>query len=121
MLPCPFLQIRWLYCQESKIFFELTQILEPTPMIFTIEILGEPDRRGNERVIERRTHTGPTISEALRTARANLRTPPPSAYSFSMKADGREVGRWQCSGDGNKADVLADIESAKSVSRKDVD
>ena len=62
-------------------------------MIFIIEILGEPDRRGKARVIERRTHTGPTISEALRTARANLRTPPPSAYSFSMKANGKEVGR----------------------------
>jgi hypothetical protein len=90
-------------------------------MIFIIEILGEPDRRGNERVIECRTHTGPTISEALRTARANLRTPPPSAYSFSMKADGKEVGRWQCGDDGNKADVLADIESAKSASRTEDD
>jgi hypothetical protein len=86
-------------------------------MIFIIEILGEPDHRGNARVIERRAHTGPTISEALRTARANLRTPPPSAYSFSMKANGKEVGRWQWRGDGNKADVLADIESAKSTSR----
>jgi hypothetical protein len=97
------------------------QILEPTPMIFIIEILGEPDRRGNARVIERRTHTGPTISEALRTARANLRTPPPNAYSFSMKANGKEVGRWQWSGDGNKADVLADIESAKSTSHRQDD
>jgi hypothetical protein len=110
-----------LYCQESKILFELTQILEPTPMIFIIEILGEPDRRGKARVIERRTHTGPTISEALRTARANLRTPPPSAYSFSMKADGKEVGRWQWSGGDNKADVLADIESGKSTSHTDDD
>lgn len=89
-------------------------------MIFIIEILGEPDRRGKARVIERRTHTGPTISEALRTARANLRTPPPSAYSFSMKADGKEVGRWQWS-DGNKADVRADIESGKSASLTDDD
>src|SRR5664280_3618502 len=86
-------------------------------MIFIIEILGEPDRHGNARVIERRTHTGPTISEALRTARANLRTPPPSAYSFSMKANGKEVGSWQWSGDGNKTDVVADIESARSRSR----
>jgi len=90
-------------------------------MIFIIEILGEPDRRGNARVIERRTHTGPTISEALRTARANLRTPPPSAYSFSMKANGKEVGSWQWSGDGNKTDVVADIESARSRSRTEDD
>jgi hypothetical protein len=90
-------------------------------MIFIIEILGEPDRRGKARVIERRTHTGPTIYEALRTARANLRTPPPSAYSFSMKANGKEVGRWQRSGDGNKADVLADIESGNSTSHTDDD
>jgi len=86
-------------------------------MMFVIEILGEPDSHGNERVIERRTHTGPTITEALRTARANLRTPPSSAYSFSMRADGKEVGRWQRGGDGNKAAVLADIEAAKSRSR----
>ena len=91
------------------------------PVIFIIEILGEPDSRGNARVIERRTHTGPTISEALRTARANLRTPPPSAYSFSMRADGKEVGRWQRDGDRNKADVLADLESAKSRSRTEGD
>ena len=83
-------------------------------MIFIIEILGEPDGRGKARVIERRTHTGPTVTEALRTARANLRSPPPSAYSFSMWADGREVGCWRRHDDGNKADVLNDIESAKS-------
>jgi hypothetical protein len=64
-------------------------------MLFIIEILGEPDSRGNAPVIERRTHTGPTIAEALRTAQANLRAPPPRAYSFSMKADGKEVGRWR--------------------------
>jgi hypothetical protein len=86
-------------------------------MIFVIEIFGEPDSRGNARVIERRTHTGPTVTEALRTARANLRTPPPSAYSFSMRADGKEVGRWQRGDDGDRADVLDDIESAKYRSR----
>jgi hypothetical protein len=83
-------------------------------MLFVIEILAEPDCRGNARVIERRTHTGPTVSEALRTAQANLRTPPPSAYSFSMKADGKEVGRWRRRDD-DSADVLHDIESAKSA------
>jgi hypothetical protein len=82
-------------------------------MLFVIEILAEPDSRGNARVIERRTHTGPSVSEALRTAQANLRTPPPNAYSFSMRADGKEVGRWRrC--DDDSADVLRDIESAKS-------
>jgi len=81
-------------------------------MLFIIEILGKPDSDGNEPVIERRTHTGPTVTEALRTAQANLRAPPPSAYSFSMTANGKEVGRWRwCDG---KADVLNDIESAKS-------
>ena len=86
-------------------------------MMFVIEIFGEPDSGGNARVIERRTHTGPTVTEALRTARANLRTPPPSSYSFSMWADGREVARWHRGDDGNKADVLDDIKSAKSRSR----
>jgi hypothetical protein len=38
-----------------------------------------------------------------------------------MKANGKEVGRWQRSGDGNKADVLADIESGKSTSHTDDD
>jgi hypothetical protein len=64
-------------------------------MLFIIEILGEPDSRGNARVIERRTHTGASITEALRTARANLRAPPQSAYSFSMRVNGKEVGRWK--------------------------
>jgi hypothetical protein len=85
--------------------------------MFVIEILGKPDSRGNARVIERRTHTGPTVIEALRTAQANLRMPPPSAYSFSMKAEGKEVGRWRRDDDANKADVLDDIESAKARSR----
>lgn len=80
--------------------------------MFIIEILGEPDSRGSARVIERRTHTGPNITEALRTARANLRSPPPNAYSFSMRANGKEVGRWRKVADGN--DVLDDIKSAKS-------
>jgi len=81
-------------------------------VIFTIEIFDKPDRDGNARLIERRTHTGPTVAEALRTARANLRTPPLSAYSFSMWAGGREVGRWHGGDNGNKADV-GDIESAR--------
>jgi hypothetical protein len=98
-----------------KIFFDRRE-LGTFSMIFVIEIFGEPDSRGNAPVIERRTHTGPTVTEALRTARANLRTPPPSAYSFSMWADGKEVGRWQRGDDGHKADVLDDIKSAKSRS-----
>ena len=81
-------------------------------MLFTIEIFDKPDSCGNARLIERRTHTGPSVAEALRTARANLRTPPPSAYSFSMWAGGREVGRWQRGDHGNKADILNDLESA---------
>jgi len=80
-------------------------------VIFVIEIFDKPDSRGNARVIERRTHTGPTVAEALRTARANLRTPPPSAYSFSMSAGGKEVGRWRRGDGGNN--VLDDIESAR--------
>jgi hypothetical protein len=82
-------------------------------VIFVIEIFDKPDSRGNARVIERRTHTGPTVAEALRTARANLRTPPPSAYSFSMSAGGKEVGRWRRGDNGDKANILDDIESAK--------
>jgi hypothetical protein len=82
-------------------------------MLFEIEILGKPDRLGNAYIIERRTHTGPSVTEALRTAQANLRTPPPSAYSFSMKANGKEVARWQNGVD----DVLADIEYAKAAPR----
>ncbi len=82
-------------------------------MIFVIEIFDKPDSRGNARVIERRTHTGPTVAEALRTARANLRTPPPSAYSFSMSAGGKEVGRWRRGDNGDKANILDDIQSAK--------
>ncbi|TMJ54604.1 MAG: hypothetical protein E6G85_04765 [Alphaproteobacteria bacterium] len=82
-------------------------------MIFVIEIFDKPDSRGNARVIERRTHTGPTVAEALRTARANLRTPPPSAYSFSMSTGGKEVGRWRRADNGGKADILDDIQSAK--------
>ena len=99
----------------------LARIPEFSAVIFVIEILGKPDRSGNARVIERRTHTGPTVTEALRTARANLRSPPPNAYSFSMRADGKEVGRWQRGDDGGKADVLADIESARSRSRSEDD
>jgi len=83
-------------------------------MLFVIEILGQPDRDGIASVIERRTHTGPTVTEALRTAQANLRSPPPSAYSFSMRANGKEVGHWRRSDGGRKADILADLKSAKS-------
>jgi len=84
-------------------------------MIFEIEIFSKPDSCGNKHIIERRTHTGPTVDEALRTAQANLRTPPPSAYSFSMRANGREVGRWQRSDGGN--DVLIDIAKGGSEDR----
>jgi hypothetical protein len=105
-----------LHCKTLKILFDRRK-LGTLSMLFVIEIFGEPDSHGNAPVIERRTHTGPTVTEALRTARANLRTPPPSAYSFSMWADGKEVGRWQKGDDGNKADVLDDIKSAKSRSR----
>jgi hypothetical protein len=83
-------------------------------MLFVIEILGEPDRDGIASVIERRTHTGSTVTEALRTARANLRSPPPSAYSFSMRANGKEVGHWRRSDDGSNDGMLADLQSAKS-------
>ena len=82
-------------------------------MLFIIEILGKPDSSGKAPVIERRTHTGPSVSEALRTAQANLRAPPPSAYSFSMTANGKEVGRWKRRAASAKADVLIDIEAAK--------
>ena len=77
-----------------------------------IEIFDKPDSCGNARLIERRTHTGPTVAEALRTARANLRTPPPSAYSFSMWVGTKEVGRWHRGDNGTKADILDDLESA---------
>jgi hypothetical protein len=101
--------------------FKFARISEIFPVIFVIEILGEPDRSGNATVIERRTHTGPTVTEALRTARANLRSPPPSAYSFSMKANGKEVGRWQRGDVGGRADVSADIETARSRSHPEDD
>jgi hypothetical protein len=81
-------------------------------MMFVIEIFGKPDSNGNADVIERRTHTGSTVTEALRTAQANMRTPPPSAYSFSMKANGMEVGRWQRRGEGDKANALDDMAKA---------
>jgi len=89
-------------------------------MLFVVEILGQPDRDGIAPVIERRTHTGPTVTEALRTAKSNLRSPPASAYSFSMRANGQEVGSWRRSDDGRKADILADLQSvtAKSVTAK---
>ena len=90
-------------------------------MMFIIEIFGKPDSLGNAVVIERRTHTGPSVTEALRTAQANLRTPPPSAYSFSMKANGKEVGRWRRGDDDSKADVLDDLESANANPRVDGD
>jgi hypothetical protein len=82
-------------------------------MLFVIEIFGKPDSSGNADVIERRTHTGSTVTEALRTAQANMRTPPPSAYSFSMKANGMEVGRWQRGGEVEKANVLDDLAKAR--------
>lgn len=85
-------------------------------MMFVIEIFSKPDKRGNAHVVERRTHTGPSVTEALRTAQANLHTPPPSTYSFSMKANGKEVGRWHMGDGGNKANVLDDIESSKAGS-----
>ena len=88
-------------------------------MMFVIEIFGKPDSRGNAVMIERRTHTGSSVTEALRTAQANLRTPPPSAYSFSMKANGKEVGRWRRGDD--KADVLDDLESANTSPRANSD
>ena len=78
-----------------------------------IEIFYKPDSCGNARLIERRTHTGPTVAEALRTARANLRTPPPSAYSFSMWVGAKEVGRWHRGDNANKADLLDDLESVR--------
>jgi hypothetical protein len=90
-------------------------------MMFVIEIFGKPDSRGNAVMIERRTHTGSSVTEALRTAQANLRTPPPSAYSFSMKANGKEVGRWRRGDDDDKADVLDDLESANASPRADGD
>jgi hypothetical protein len=95
--------------------FERASISELS-MLFVIDILGQPDHDGNASVIERRTHTGPTVTEALRTARSNLRSPPPSAYSFSMRANGKEVGHWRRGDDGGKADILADLQSAKSRS-----
>jgi hypothetical protein len=82
-------------------------------MLLVIEILGKPDSRGYARVIERRTHTGPTVPEALRTAQANLRSLPANAYSFSMKANGKEVGRWK-KGD-KDTNVLDDSESIKAT------
>jgi hypothetical protein len=88
-------------------------------MLFIIEILGKPDSDGHAPVIERRTHTGPNVTEALRTAQTNLHAPPPSAYSFSMKANGKEVGRWLKCDAGAKTDVLNDIESARSRRRPD--
>jgi hypothetical protein len=84
-------------------------------MMFVIEIFAKPDSCGNAVLIERRAHTGSSVTEALRTAHANLRTPPPSAYSFSMKANGKEVGCWKRGTD--KTNVLDDIESARASQR----
>jgi hypothetical protein len=90
-------------------------------MLFTIEILGQPDSDGHAPVIERRTHTGPNVAEALRTAQTNLCAPPASAYSFSMKANGKEVGRWRRRDASATTDVLNDIESARFGRRTDND
>jgi hypothetical protein len=90
-------------------------------MIFVIEILEKPDHGGNARVIERRTHTGASVTEALRTAQANLRSPPPRAYIYSMRSNGKEVGRWQIGNGSQKADVLHDIEAARLWSRTNDD
>ena len=90
-------------------------------MFFVVEILGEPDSYGNARVIECRTHTGPNVKEALQTAQANLRSPPPSAYSFLMKANGKAVARWRRRDYDYKADALDDIEYAMSGPQADLD
>jgi len=73
-------------------------------MLFVVEILDKPDLCGTARVIEQRLHTAVDVTEALRTARANLRSLPPRAFGFSLKADGRELGRWQIARDRNVAD-----------------
>jgi hypothetical protein len=67
-------------------------------MIFIIDIMSEPESGGEAYVIERRTHSGATVEEALQTARRNLRGPA-GAYSFAMRTYkyGQEVGRWRAS------------------------
>ena len=76
----------------------------PFPMLFVVEILDKPDLCGIARVIEQRLHTAVDVTEALRTARANLRSLPPRAFGFCLKADGRELGRWHIARDRNGAD-----------------
>jgi len=73
-------------------------------MLFVIEILDKPDLCGIARVIERRVHTAVDVTEALRTARANLQSLPPRAFGFCLKVDGRELGRWQIARYRNGAD-----------------
>ena len=73
-------------------------------MLFVVEILDKPDLCGIARVIEQRLHTAVDVTEALRTARANLRSLPPRAFGFCLKIDGRELGRWQIAHDRNGAD-----------------
>jgi len=91
-------------------------------MLFVVEILDKPDLCGIARVIEQRLHTAVDVTEALRTARANLRSLPPRAFGFSLKADGRELGRWQIARDRNAADgsnetTAVDVASGAAQSR----
>jgi hypothetical protein len=70
--------------------------------MFQLHILGKPDSAGNAPVIDTRVHAGPSVEEAIQTAKANLlNSPPRNAYGFSLlDNDGAEVHRW-FNGQGN--------------------
>jgi hypothetical protein len=85
-------------------------------MLFVVEILDKPDLCGVARVLEQRLHTAVNATEAARTAHANLQSLPPRAFSFCLKADGRELGRWQIARDGNAVDGLSEAASEDEAS-----
>jgi hypothetical protein len=85
-------------------------------MLFVVEILDKPDPCGIARVIEQRLHTAVDVTEALRTARANLRSLPPRAFGFCLKADGRELGRWQIAQERGGAEGSKETNSADEAS-----
>lgn len=92
-------------------------------MLFVVEIFGKPDFGGIADVIEHRVHTAVSVTDAVRTAQANLRSLPPPAFGFSLKSDGKELGRWQIARDGDGGNglsetALADEGSSTPYSRR---
>ena len=61
-------------------------------MLFDLQLLGKPDANGNAAVVESRTHAGPSVEEAVRTAQIIVRsTSVPGTYGFRLIRNGLEV------------------------------